>query len=358
MTQEEKAKAYDEALERAKNLQKDAIDMEEYIRAKQCEIIFPELKSEDERVRKWLLGFVQGLPDEGLDFHFYNLNKEQVIAWLEKQKVTDEEIIFRPVVGTDIRIAAKQALEKIEIGKKVVLAFNGAYIPVNGKTVGEIDSEYDAWLEKQKDTNVLIQEASEKAYTEGMRVERKHWLEKQEEQSDSDVKDYTNIDPHFGKPADKVEAKFHEGDWIIHHGTENIYQVVAIIDNQYQLKYGDNYTIQNCADVDRCARLYDIVKDAKDGDVLYHSDTASNGIFIFKELLEYGFGKKVICYCDYDSEDGFCLGESHTCCWTDAKILHPATKEQRDTLFKAMADAGYTFDFEKKELKKVETYES
>lgn len=40
-------------------------------------------------------------------------------------------------------------------------------------------SERMTWLEKQKDTNVLIQEASEKAYTEGMRVERKHWLKKQ-----------------------------------------------------------------------------------------------------------------------------------------------------------------------------------
>ena len=34
--------------------------------------------------------------------------------------------------------------------------------------------------------------------------------------------------------------------------------------------------------------------------------------------------------------------------------LKPATKEQRDTLEKAMTDAGYTFDFEKKELKKIE----
>lgn len=84
-TIEEKAKAYDEALERARNLHKDAIDTEENLLAKQCEVIFPELKSEDEKIRKWLLDFVQGLPDEGLDFHFYNLNKEQVIAWLEKQ---------------------------------------------------------------------------------------------------------------------------------------------------------------------------------------------------------------------------------------------------------------------------------
>ena len=33
-------KKYKEALERARNLHKDAIDMEETLRAKQCEIIF------------------------------------------------------------------------------------------------------------------------------------------------------------------------------------------------------------------------------------------------------------------------------------------------------------------------------
>lgn len=49
---------------------------------------------------------------------------------------------------------------------------------------------------------------------------------------------------------------FHKGDWIVHHGTGNIYQVVAVIDTQYQLKYGDNYTVQKCADVDRRARLW------------------------------------------------------------------------------------------------------
>lgn len=44
MTREEKAKRYDEAFLRAKNLHKDAINMGENIRAKQCEIIFPNLK--------------------------------------------------------------------------------------------------------------------------------------------------------------------------------------------------------------------------------------------------------------------------------------------------------------------------
>lgn len=51
-------KKYLEALERAKNLYKDAIDMGENIRAKQCEIIFPELK-ESENELEWLTRFIQ-----------------------------------------------------------------------------------------------------------------------------------------------------------------------------------------------------------------------------------------------------------------------------------------------------------
>ncbi len=34
--------------------------------------------------------------------------------------------------------------------------------------------------------------------------------------------------------------------------------------------------------------------------------------------------------------------------------IHPATKEQRDLLFQKMEEAGYEWDGEKKELKKIE----
>ena len=58
-------KAYKEALERAKNLRKDAIDMGESIRAKQCEIIFPELaESKDEKIRKWLICGMNALKEQ------------------------------------------------------------------------------------------------------------------------------------------------------------------------------------------------------------------------------------------------------------------------------------------------------
>ena len=122
MTTEEKAIAYDKALERAKDCLKDgtitstAID---YIST-----IFPELReSEDDRIRKGIIDFL----------------------WKEK--------IFLQEVHKSVENSPKYRFVMDAI----------------------------AWLEKQKDTNVLIQEASEKAYTEGMRVERKHWLEKQGE---------------------------------------------------------------------------------------------------------------------------------------------------------------------------------
>lgn len=155
------------------------------------------------------------------------------------------------------------------------------------------------------------------------------WLKKQGEQ----------------KSVDKAEQKFKVGDWIIHQGTENICQVVAHIDNQYQLKHGDNYTVLKCADVDRCARLWDITKDAKEGDVLATDDC----VFIFKKLNARG---KPVCYCHYDDELGFKV-DVNSYLATGSEI-YPATIERRNILKKAMADAGYEWDSEKKELKEIE----
>ena len=159
------------------------------------------------------------------------------------------------------------------------------------------------------------------------------WLEKQGEQ-----------------PTDKVEPKFKVGDWVVYD--HRPYQVVELPKEGYI-----NLGLRRNGKVEFAPSPYCrhwTIADAKDGDVLFHSDSASNGIFVFKEILQRGTIQKVVCYCDYDSEDGFCLGENHTCCWTDSKILHPATKEQRDLLFAKMKEAGYEFDGDKKELKRIE----
>lgn len=203
----------------------------------------------------------------------------------------------------------------------------------------------------------------------GVNIERMiAWLEKQGEQKPANSycqenckgfqetgKCFADGDCKAKREAesnDKNEPKFHEGDWVIYNN--DICQIVKREEgcNILVTQFGVEKEPVNERNLST-AKLWDI-SDARDGDVLFHSDSASNGIFIFKEIIDKGFAKEVICYCDYDSEDHFCLGEHHTCCWTDAKILYPATKEQRDTLEKAMTDAGYTFNFESKELRKIE----
>jgi len=145
----------------------------------------------------------------------------------------------------------------------------------------------------------------------------------------------------------KVEPKFHEGEWIITKAY-NLYQVTAIIDDKYQLTYGDNYSIQNCADVDRCARLWTI-QDAKDGDVLavepidgyqfpFITIYKNRGLDFFNSYCLVGFDGKF-----YEGTTGHALDN-----------IHPATKEQRDFLFAQMEEAGYEWDADEKELRLIE----
>ena len=303
-TIEEKAKAYDEALEKAKAILTGLIDCRDA----------PDLE--------WS--------------NFGGINIDECIAWLEKQKVTDEEIIFRPVAGTDIRIAAKQALEKIDIGKKVVLAFNGAYIPVNGKTVGEIDSEYDAWLEKQGKT--FTKRDIDDAYLKGV-CDAKQELEKQDEIDNCPLECSTNTVMTDSK-KNQVEPKFHEGDWIT-NGLSYPMQISSIDDGMY---YTHNDTVGG--DIESIDKEYHLwtIQDAKDGDVLVDEDIDVIGVF---EGIEGMCWHSKFYYSNTTKEFyGIDCGGSHR-----KEFAKPATKEQRDTLMKAIADAGYEWDAEKKELK-------
>ena len=77
---EEKAKRYDEAIERAKNYQK--VNGSAVIPA-----IFPELKeSKDEKIRKWLINTIEEVPNDSIEWDV--IDKSDVLSWLEKQKET------------------------------------------------------------------------------------------------------------------------------------------------------------------------------------------------------------------------------------------------------------------------------
>lgn len=87
LTIEQKAKAYDEALERAKEINREH-SKKGFNSSDDVFYIFPELKeSEDEKIRKAL---VNGFKDyEGWDEEWFDgITVRDAIAWLEKQSQT------------------------------------------------------------------------------------------------------------------------------------------------------------------------------------------------------------------------------------------------------------------------------
>ena len=163
-------------------------------------------------------------------------------------------------------------------------------------------------------------------------------------------------------PESKVIAKtkFHEGDWVVSK-LGNVWHIDSFDNKNY--KVTDINGNHNCFPIyiqDRI-RLWTI-QDAKDGDVLVvppvKGQEGEEQIFIFKCINSRDYVDNCIeYYCrvyqgafyDNENENGY-MG-------TTSSPLYPATKEQRDTLLKAMTDAGWEFDFEKKELKKIDDNE-
>lgn len=149
------------------------------------------------------------------------------------------------------------------------------------------------------------------------------------------------------------KPKFKAGDWVVYEGLT--YLVIKDV-AEYTLKPCGSDLSQEVvvcyADEDKL-HLWTI-KDAKDGDVLFtRSTTGSSHIFIFKNIDENNNGK---CYYGCDSEDSSKDGFIARKYDFDAMVTNciPATKEQRNTLFAKMHEAGYEWDAEKKELKKID----
>ena len=156
------------------------------------------------------------------------------------------------------------------------------------------------------------------------------WLEKQGE-----------------KPTEKVKPKFHEGDWAVSNLDGKARQISEVHFDEYNSYYVVNGKSVNLEEYDRLHHLWTI-QDAKDGDVLVNG----SNIFIFHFLND----TRLMGYCHVNTDDGRFyddIGKNECFCLIDA-IVNPATKEQRDLLFQKMHEAGYEWNANKKELKKIE----
>ena len=256
--------------------------------------IFPELKeSEDEKIKREIIEYIK-----------IGTYHKDWIAWLEKQ-------------GEHAKFC-----DSIQVGDKVTRNKDGVLVNLSQlKRVVKKD-------EKQG--------------------EQKHAIEMKsaEESLGIDSETYNKIVDEciYGEqtPVDKVEPKFKAGDWLIYENG-SIYYVNAVYEHTYELVIdnGDKPRIPHEL-IDKKARLWTI-KDAKDGDVLY--SPCCKLLWIYKDEKTCHVGSNL----NYNS--GSIVVNKPICIPTD---VHPATKEQRDRLEEAISDAGYTFDFDKKELKKIE----
>lgn len=323
MTQEEKAKRYDEAIERARALNNgEAVNIK--IGTTTCEYIFPELKeSEDERIRKELIDFVKsrlaGFPECG-----------RFIAWLEKQ--------------------SKHSILNVP-SREVILAIWDLGNEWKELTNGCISTEYSTQLDYiQKHWEESEYYLREK---QGEKPQGKSALEA--------VKEKQVDNQNCVKSADKVEPKFKIGDWVVDN-YNCVWKIEEILNQFYILECPEGG--ESCPTINWVDKTFHLwtIQDAKDGDVLSVNWRVGANfwerIIIFKKY----HSKDVEGLINAPYVDGYgntfkngklipCAKVPYHLTLTDN--LYPATKEQRDLLFQTMKEAGYEWDADNKELKRV-----
>ena len=318
MTQLEKADAYSKALEKAKRYDKAFIKSREFLTlCEKCgakdtvefiEDIFPELKMnkeiENEKIRKDLIEMLRNWASA----HY--ITKEQFnerMTWLEKQA---EPIEINPT-EFDTRL---QAL----IGKFSSLPKE------------ELIGSLRFWM-NAIDNDEEKQNGQEEPQVYGTK--------------DGEVITYSENDGYK-----VVEPKFKVGDWCIDNEDGTIFQIVKVLDNTYKYRTneGKEYSCTRYS-LELDARPWTI-SDVKEGDMLYDGNAAC----IFRKTMEDDDDDICIdTYCGINIDNEFKVNDEDEY-WCLSENCSPATKEQCDTLMKAMADAGYTFDFEKKVLKNID----
>lgn len=147
--------------------------------------------------------------------------------------------------------------------------------------------------------------------------------------------------------TNKIKPKFENGSWVINTQNKSVCQIIGCENNTYRIRTYDCTYYQLIKVVDERYRLWTIT-DAKDGDIIV---TGNGNIFIFKGIQDC----VVYDYCGlYYGKININASHVNESCATEFPTDYtPAAKEQRDLLMKTLNDAGYTFDFDKKEIKSI-----
>ena len=317
MTTEEKARKYDEALEIARKCLDEKRDTC-FVRP---DVIFPELKeSEDDKIKKSLIillqHFCKGYRVPGLEFP---VSYKDMLTWVEnqgKQKTTGwtEE-------NERIRKALIDGFTVMKESKNYGNTFSDHKIPL---------VDILAWLEKQNPVKYNDEN------DERIRKELLEHCRKQAEMYNTLLtgKEYSKVQSWIDwlekqakqKSVDKVIPKFNIGDFIVNDYCFG--KVIEITNDAYLLDTGQGIPFS-------CEHNAHLFNDGTSGVLIYKDNLENGGVLSHCRIIRNIFIDK--------EESGW-----------GSTLLSPATKEQRDLLFQKMYEAGYEWDADKKELRKIE----
>ena len=337
---QEKAQLYDEAIERAKKWRNAPnIDKIPIYGNRIIEEIFPELKEiENERIKTAILNHLKKMWGNSQD-DVCGVHVEDAIAWLEKQG---------------------EYLENYDDAEKEKADFVGdGFIECHADFL-DFKEGNTYWLEYIGDDKYNVRSDNLLCKTYHITpcqlytvFKKLTWLEKQGKQEtlcDKCRKDHPSHSCQDitelrrcaveHKPADKIEPKFNIGDWVVNKFGDS-WHIDSLDKKNYQVSDGKgNYNYFPISKQDEM-HLWTI-QDAKDGDVLEFEECRRLVVGIVS-YINKSTGK--VCWLEnnrFKSRNYYDL---------DTINPHPASREKRDALMKAMADAGYEWDSEKKELK-------
>lgn len=386
MTEKEKAKAYDEAIERVKKLYSNGI----------AEEIFPELKeSKDKKIREAILnGLIdcRDAPDLGWS-NFGGINIDDCISWLENQgkKYTDK-IEPRFKVGDWVIFITSKNVYQVEkkenyeytlrhiFGGSLCLPFSSEELirewTIQDAKDGDVICYKDEIsLYKHNIKNYTKQETTFGGFIYYCCYDGKRFI------TDSfytlTEQDKTDIHPATQEQSDLLfqkiqetgyrwidetktleklgESKFHKGDWVVDKFSDS-WHIDSLDKKNYQVSNGEgDYNYFPISKQDEM-HLWTI-KDVKDGDVLsFYSEYKSNKM-VQIGIIEKYVGKLGGCsntfkiYIGINWDNILQIGKYMGC-----SNIHPATKEQRDALMKEINNIGYEWDTENKELRRNYLY--
>ena len=234
MEEKDYKKLYEDVVALAKDGLKDGLYLSQSAKAV-TEFLFPQLKeTEDEKIRRKLTRFL-------INFNngcYSRPSETEIDSWIKWIKNKGEQ-------KTEI----KYVYPKFRIGDVIEpINPNGFYRPVRVLSIEEKTESYYCESDDKKSFSSIP-----------IRCENEYKLVEQ-------------------KPADKVEPKFKDGDWVRAISSGNIFKILSFNDGLYRVLCYDGVEANYPIEVEKDLTHWTI-QDAKDGDVLYECNEKKPFIF-------------------------------------------------------------------------------